>query len=108
MKKIIETINFEAEAALISHVEELFDELPKFHDGIHSADIYLKRHEQKVENEFEVQVKVFLPGHEVYSEADGESINDASKRVIAKAKRQLRELKDTDKSKRQPRPDKPV
>lgn len=106
MKKTIETINFEADAALIDHVEELFDELPRFHDGIQSADVYLKRHEQKAENEFEVQVKVFLPGHEVYSDAEGESINDAAKRVIAKAKRQLRELKDSDKSKHQPRPDK--
>lgn len=107
MKKTIEIINFEADAELKAHVDELFNDLPRFHDQIISADIYLKLHDEKDEGEYEVQVKVFLPGHEVYAEANGESVNDAAKRVIAKAKRQLRELKDADKGKRQPRPDKP-
>ena len=107
MNKTIETINFEADNEQKVHIDQLFDDLPRFHDQVNSADIYVKRHEQKATDEYEVQVKVFLPGHEVYSKANGESVNDAAKRVIAKTKRQLRELKDTDKSKHQPRPDKP-
>ena len=106
MNKTIETINFEADSELITHVDELFNDLTRFHDQITSADIYLKRHGEKDEAEYEVQVKVFLPGHDIYSEANGESVNDAAKRVIAKAKRQLRSLKEADKNKRQPRPDK--
>ena len=106
MNKTIETINFEADSELITHVDELFNDLTRFHDQVTSADIYLKLHDEKYEAEYEVQVKVFLPGHEVYSEANGESVNDAAKRVIAKAKRQLRDLKESDKGKRQPRPDK--
>lgn len=107
MNKTIETINLIADNDLKAHIDQLFDDLPRFHDQVNFADIYVKRHEQKATGEYEVQVKVFLPGHEVYSDANGESVNDAAKRVIAKAKRQLRELKDADKAKHQPRPDKP-
>jgi putative sigma-54 modulation protein len=106
MNKTIETINFEADSELITHVDELFNDLTRFHDQVTSANVYLKLHEEKDTAEYEVQVKILLPGHEVYSEANGESVNDAAKRVIAKAKRQLRELKDADKDRHQPRPDK--
>jgi len=106
MNKTIETINFEARREVIAHVDELFDDLPRFHDQIISANVFLKLHEEKDTEEYEVQVKILLPGHEVYSEANGKSVNDAAKRVISKAKRQLRELKDADKDRRQPRPDK--
>ncbi|MFW5755148.1 MAG: ribosome hibernation-promoting factor, HPF/YfiA family [Tangfeifania sp.] len=106
MKKTIETVNFEVRPEVKVHVDELFNDLPRFHDQITSADIYLKRHKEKDEAEYEVQVKVFLPGHEVYAQANGESVNDAAKRVIAKAKRKLRELNESDKEKHQPRPDK--
>lgn len=106
MNKTIETVNFDASPELITHVDELFNDLTRFHDQVTSADIYLKRNEEKATEEYEVEIKVFLPGHEIFSDANGESVNDAAKRVIAKAKRQLRELKDADKDKHQPRPDK--
>lgn len=106
MNKTIETINFDASPELVTQIDEMFNDLPRFHDQVKSADIYLKRHNEKATEEYEVQVRVFLPGHEVYTEANGESVNDAAKRVMSKAKRQLRDLKDLDKDKRQPRHDK--
>ncbi len=106
MKKTIETVNFNASEELVNYVNNLFDELPKFHDQIISADIYLKQHSGQTVEERETEVKVFLPGHEIFSRASGDSFQESSDLAFSKAKRQLTSLKEKDKNKHQPRADK--
>lgn len=106
MNKTIETIDFKASPELVTQVDELFNDLSRFNEQVTSVDIYLKRDSEKAKEEYEVQIKVFLPGHEVFADSHGESVNDAAKRVMAKAKKQLQKLKDTDKDNYRPRPDK--
>jgi len=107
MEKTIETVNFDASGELVSFVDELFDDLPKFYDRIVSADIYLKQHSGETMEEKEAEAKVFLPGHEIFSNARGKSFQEASNKVFTKVKRQLIEIKERDKDKHQPRSDKP-
>ncbi len=107
MKKTIETVNFEAARELVDYVNDLFDTLPKYHNQILSADIFLKQHSGESLAEKEAEIKVYLPGHEVFSSAKGENFQEAANLVLSKVKRQLLSLKEKDRDKHQPRPDKP-
>ncbi|MCB2208618.1 MAG: ribosome-associated translation inhibitor RaiA [Bacteroidetes bacterium] len=102
MKKTIEPVNIEVSDELIGFVNNVFDKLPKYYDRITSADIYLKSFNEKSGIENEVEVKVFLPGREVFASAKADSFEEASNKVFSKLKRQLVEAKDMDRRKNQP------
>jgi len=102
MKKTIEPVNIEASDELIAYVNTVFDELPKYYDRITSADIYLKSHREKSGVENEVEVKVFLPGREVFASAKAEGFEEASNKVFSKLKRQLVDAKELDRRRNQP------
>ena len=94
MNKTIETINFEAEPELVNRIDKLFSDLSTYNDRITAADIYLKLRKEKAENEKEVEIKVFLPGHELFADAEGNSFEEAANKVFSKMKRQLIEVKE--------------
>jgi len=102
MKKTIEPVNIEASDELIELINEVFDELPKYYDRITSADIYLKSHNGKSGVENEVEVKVFLPGREVFASAKADGFEEASNKVFSKLKRQLVDAKELDRRRNQP------
>lgn len=104
MNTNIEVVNFDADKKLLNFTEGLFSRLTKYHDQIVSADVYLKVQHEKEENPNEVEVRVFLPGHSVFAFGDGEDFEGAGKAAYARARRQLSEYKERDKSKRNPRP----
>ena len=89
MKKTIETVNFNASEELVNYVSDLFDELPKFHDQIISADIYLKQHSGQTVEERETEVKVFLPGHEIFSRASGREFPGIFRSGLFKSKKTI-------------------
>jgi len=102
MKKTIEPVNLEASDELIEFVNDIFDELPKYYNRITSADIYLKMHSEKSGIEKEVEVKVFLPGREVFASAKADGFEEASNKVFSKLKRQLVDAKEQDRRRNQP------
>ena len=108
MDKTIEPVNFDASQDLINQMDTYFDDLITYNDQITSADIYLKVHDEKATEKSEVQIKVFVPGHEIFADAMGEHFTEAAHNVFQKVKRQLRKAKEQDKDHYQPREGKAV
>ncbi len=98
MDKTIEPVNFNASQDLIVHVGEIFDKLTKYNDRIVKADIYLKSLRETPTKEKMVQVRIFLPGKDVFVEQQAETFKSAAQQafdrlkvLVKKEKERLRE-----------------
>ena len=107
MEKTIEPVNFNASQELIDHVDKIFNDLDRYNDQIVSADIYLKSTNVSEEEDKLVEIKVFLPGHDIFIDEYAGDFVTASQTVYDKVKRILIDQKEKDKENRMPRPDKP-
>ena len=106
MQVTIEPVNFNASQDLINRIDELFGGLLKYHDQVISADIYLKSLKETVNKEKLVEIKIFLPGKDVFIEEKDTDFVSAAQKVYSVAKRRLSELKDKRKDRYKPRIDK--
>lgn len=86
MDKTIEPVNFNASQELIDHTGEIFDKLIKFNDRIVSMDIYLKSLTETPTRDKKVEVRVFLPGKDVFVEQQAETFKSASQQAYDRLK----------------------
>lgn len=98
MDKTIEPVNFTASQDLSVRIEEIFDKLDKFHDKIIKADIYLKDLKETPTGNKKVEVRLFLPGNDIYVEQEAESFISAAQQVFDKLKIMLKKEKEKAKS----------
>lgn len=88
----IQTVHFDADSKLISHVEKKLIKLSQFHDRITNVDVYLKL-DNIVHNikDKVAEIKVMVPRHEFFvkhsSKSFEESFDDAMEAVINQIKR---------------------
>lgn len=88
----IQTVHFDADSKLISHVEKKISKLNQFHDRITKVDVYLKL-DNIVHNikDKVAEIKVMIPRHEFFvkhsSKSFEESFDDAMNAVINQIKR---------------------
>ncbi len=94
MEKTIEPVNFNASQELITHVGEIFDKLVKFNDRIVKADIYMKSLTQTPQGLKKVDVRVFLPGRDVFVEQEADSFVSAAQQAFDRLKVLLRKEKE--------------
>jgi len=94
MDKTIEPVNFNASQELTTHVGEIFDKLVKFNDKIISADIYLKSLRETPRKEKLVEVRVFLPGKDVFVKQQADSFVSAAQQAYDKLKVLVRKEKE--------------
>jgi putative sigma-54 modulation protein len=104
MEITIEPANFNASPELLEHAEKALGKLIKYHDQIVSMDVYLKSSKEDPENSKEAELKVFLPGKDVFMSEKAESFPSVIQQLFDKAKNTLSDEKDQDKSKHQPNP----
>lgn len=78
MDKTIEPVNFNASQDLIIEVGEIFDKLTRFNDRIVKADIYMKALRENPPNNKKIEVRIFLPGKDVFVDQDAESFVGAA------------------------------
>ena len=86
MDKTIEPVNFNASQDLTKHVGEIFDKLTKYNDRIVSADIYLKSLRETPAGDKQVEVRVFLPGKDVFVSQDADSFVSAAQQAFDRLK----------------------
>lgn len=88
----IQTVHFDADSKLISHVEKKLSKLNQFHDRITNVDVYLKL-DNIVHNikDKVAEIKVMVPRHEFFvkhsSKSFEESFDDAMEAVINQIKK---------------------
>lgn len=98
MDKTIEPVNFNASQELIEHVDEIFEKLVKFNDRIVKADIYLKSLRETPERSKKVEVRVFLPGKDVFVEQEADTFKTAAQKSFDRLKVILKKEKEKLKS----------
>jgi len=92
MNVTIQTVHFDADSKLISHVEKKISKLSQYHDRITSIDVYLKL-DNIVHNikDKVAEIKVMIPRHEFFvkhsSKSFEESFDEAVQAVINQIKR---------------------
>jgi ribosomal subunit interface protein len=86
MNKTIEPVNFTANEEMMSQVGEIFDKLPRYNDRIVKADIYLKALTETPQNLKKVEVRVFLPGRDLFVEQEADTIVSASQQAFDRLK----------------------
>ncbi len=101
MKTDIQTLNFEAGRGLINQVHKKLKEFKKYYHNIIGADVYLKGTNRAEENANKtVEIRLFLPGADIYAAADAENFSIALGRVADKISRQLKKRNHIEKEKR--------
>ena len=98
MDKTIEPVNFNASKDLIEEVGDIFDKLTSYNDRIVSADIYMKTMRDNQPNNKKVEVRVFLPGKEVYVDQDAESFLSAAQQAFDRLKQLVTKEKEKNRS----------
>ena len=85
----VQSIHFKADGALIRFIEDKLNKLTLFHPGILSADVYLRLdRDQDRENKC-VEVKLGVPGPDLYSSRKATSFEEATAEVSEALRRQL-------------------
>ena len=86
MDKTIQPVNFNASQDLLIHVGEIFDKLEKFNDKIVSADIYLKSLRETPTKEKKIEVRLFMPGKDIFIEQQADSFISAAQQAFDRLK----------------------
>lgn len=93
MKWDFQAVGFSANDELKSHAQDKVEGLTRFFDKIVGAEVYLKLdYNEKNENK-KAEVKLNIPGNDLYAEARSESFEKSVNSVVHKLESQLRKLK---------------
>lgn len=89
----IQTVNFDADAKLLQHVQKKLDKLKTYHDRITNVDVYLRLENlsQKVKEKV-AEIKVNIPRHSLFAKHESkvfeESFDLAFDSMVAQIKKQ--------------------
>jgi len=89
MQKQISTIHFKADKDLLSYLDLKIEKLSLFSQNITSCEVYLKldkddQHENKL-----VEMKLHIPGKELFAKKKSSSFEEAATHVVDALKKQL-------------------
>lgn len=95
MQKQINAIHFKADKELLHYIEQKIEKLGLFSQTISSCEVFLKldkdeHHENKI-----VEIKLHVPGKELFAKKKSASFEEATSHVIEALKKQL--IKDKEK-----------
>lgn len=100
MKWDIQTVGFHAKDELLDTVRESVEKLEKFYTPIVGAEIYLKLlYDDHKENK-KVEVKLNIPGEDVFGEDQSDTFEHSLHSAIDKVKRQLLKKKELERAHR--------
>lgn len=89
MQKQVHTIHFKADKDLLNFIDEKLDKLTLFSQGITNCEVYLKlekdvHHENKL-----VEIKLHVPGKELFAKKHSASFEEATNHALDALKKQL-------------------
>lgn len=94
MKIQIQSIHFDADQKLIDFIERKIEKLETFHDKILGAEVFLRLQNDDERGNKIVNVKLKLPGSEVFVQEQSESFEEATDNGYEILKRQLNKKKE--------------
>lgn len=94
VKLNVRAVNFDADQKLIDFIQEKVNKLSQFFDRIISADVYLKvDNNHELENK-EVEIRLFIPGHDLFAKKTAKNFEAAADEVTEALRRQARKRKE--------------
>ncbi len=100
MKWDIQTVGFHAKEELMDSVKTDVMKLEKFFQPIIGAEVYLKlEYDEQKENK-RVELKLNIPGEDLYAEHKSDSFEQSLKESVEKMKRQLTKKKEIERTHR--------
>jgi len=102
----VNPVNFNISKDLITRVESIFENVDKYNDQLVGLDIYLKSLSETDSGEKMIEVKIFLPGKNLFVAEKADDFVSAAQEAVEVVKRVIRKEKEKVKDRHQPRPDK--
>jgi len=96
MKVSISAIHFSADQKLINFITERVDKLATFYDKIIASEATLKIEESEGKKDKLVEIKLSIPGKELFAKKNGKSFEEATDNASEALRRQLRKHKAKD------------
>ena len=94
MTRDIQTVNFNADQKLLDFVNDKITKLHQFFDGIVAIEAYLKLDNNSEDDNKIAEIRVFIPGSDVFVKKRGKSFEEAIDQVMDAAKRQVQKHKE--------------
>jgi putative sigma-54 modulation protein len=94
MTRDIQTVGFTADQKLLDFVNEKISKLHQFFDGIVAMEVYLKLDNNSEEDNKVAEIRVFIPGSDLFVKKKGKSFEEAVDQVMDTLKRQVQKHKE--------------
>lgn len=89
-----QSVNFDADKELITFVEDRVGKLKQFFDNIVGVESFLKVEKAEAFNNKIVEIKVLLPGKELFAKKQSKSFEEAADESVDALKKQLLKYKE--------------
>ncbi len=93
MKMDIQTVGFNAQAELTDFAKEKTEKLSHYFDQIVGAEIYLKQDNNDKQQTKVAEIKLNIPGNDLFAESRSHKFEIAINETTEKLKGQIRKLK---------------
>lgn len=94
IKMNVRSVNFDADQKLLDFVQEKINKLGHFFDQVIEADVYLKvDNSHEIENK-EVEIRLFIPGHDLFAKKVAKNFEAATDEVTEALRRQAKKRKE--------------
>jgi ribosomal subunit interface protein len=93
MKWDFQTVGFNAKDELVDFTREKTEGLLKYYDQIVGAEVYLKLVHDDKNNTKTAEIKLNIPGNDIYADSQTDSFEKSVNESIDKLKSQIRTLK---------------
>lgn len=93
MKMDIQTVGFNAHESLVEHAREKTESLTHYFDRIVGAEIYLKQVQDGKEQTKVAEIRLNIPGHDLFASSKSDKFEASLNESIEKLKGQIRKIK---------------
>lgn len=90
----VHSIQFKADVKLINFIETRLQKLEQFHDKLIDANVYLKVEKNNERGNKITEIKLNMPGKEVFAKRNAASFEEATDDVVEALRRQIKKTKE--------------
>jgi len=93
MKITVQSIHFTADRKLLDFIQKKVDKLETFYDNIISGEVYLKLENVEDEANKITEIKLMLPGNQMFAKEKCKSFEEATDLVVESLRKQIEKHK---------------
>lgn len=89
----VNTVHFSADEKLVEYIKEKVKKLEKIYDHIIASEVYLRIDKSESNENKIAEVKILLPGNELFAKKQCKSFEEATDLAVAALKKQVEKHK---------------